>query len=306
MNTAARICASNQMMLEVHDEFRPSGYTRTYPNFMSVEGIAGDETTPTAAQDTTSLFSRMLVGGADHTVCYFDPRVTNNWSYAYQLAKAVCFYSPWQYLYWYDRPTNSYGYVSGGNDMITEVPEMEFYDYLPTVWDETRVLQGGVGQYAIIARRSGTQWFIGAMNANSTRTFNVPLDFLTPGQKYVENLYSQDLSTPTRTHVRIDRSVVDSTATLAMTLDASRGEAVRLLPANPPAIQSLSQPTNGGGFSLTITREVSLPFSLRSSPSLSPASANWTLLESALVTNSPFLWKIVPASTQCFYRFSTP
>jgi hypothetical protein len=58
---------------------------------MTVEGISGGETTPTTAQDTILLFSRMLLSGADHTVSYFDSRVTNNWSYAYQLAKAVCF-----------------------------------------------------------------------------------------------------------------------------------------------------------------------------------------------------------------------
>jgi len=305
VNEAARICASNQMMLEVHDEFRPSGYTRTYPNFMTVEGILGDESTPTATQDTTSLFSRLLVGGADHTVCYFDPRVTNNWSYAYQLAKAVCFYSPWQYLYWYDSPTNASGYVAGGNDMITEVPEMEFWDYMPTVWDETRVLQGSIGQYAIIARRTGTQWFIGAVNANSTRTFNVPLDFLPPGQKYSENVYSQDSSVPTRTHVRIDRYVVDSTGTLSITLAASGGEAVRLLPANPPAIQSLAQ-LPGGGLGLTITGMVSLPYSLWTSPDLALPATNWTLLSRGLLTNNSFLWNDPLTLTQRFYRCSTP
>jgi alpha-glucosidase len=305
VNAAVALCASNQMMVDVHDEFRPSGYTRTYPNFMTAEGVAGDETTPTAAQDTTSLFSRMLVGGADHTVCYFDSRVTNNWSYAYQLAKAVCFYSPWQFIYWYDRPTNSSGYVSGGDDMITEVPEMEFYDYLPAVWDETRVLQGSIGQYAVIARRTGSQWFIGAMNANSPRTFNVALDFLTPGRKYIESVYSQDSTVPTRTQVRIDRLVVDSTATLTMTLDASRGEAVRLLPADPPAFQSLS-PLAGGGFGLTMTGQVSLPYSLWASPDLTLPSTRWTLLSSGLVTNNPFLWDDLLIQTQRFYRCSTP
>ncbi len=289
----------------MHDEFRPSGYTRTYPNFMTVEGISGDETTPTAAQDITLLFSRMLVGGADHTVCYFDPRVTNNWSCAYQLAKAVCFYSPWEYLYWYDRPTNSSGYVSGGNDMITEVPEMEFYDYLPTVWDETRVLQGSIGQYAIIARRAGVQWFIGAMNANSTRTFSLPLGFLTPGQQYVENIYSQDPSVPTRTHVRIDRSVVNSTATLTMTLDASRGQAIRLLPAIPPEIQSVSK-TGNGGFGLTITGMVSQPYSLWTTPDFPLSAINWTLVSSGLITNSPFTFSSTLSQTQRFYRCSTP
>jgi alpha-glucosidase len=306
VNEAARICASNQMMLEVHDEFRPFGYTRTYPNFMTVEGNLGDEGTPTTTQDTTALFSRLLAGGTDHTVCYFEKRVTNSWSYAYQLAKAVCFYSPWQYIYWYDYPTNSSGYnVNTGNQMITEVPEMEFWNYMPAVWDETRVLQASIGQYAIIARRTGTQWFVGAMNANSTRTFNVPLNFLTPGQKYVENVYSQDPSVPTRTQVRIDRSVVDTNMTLTMTLGASGGEAVRLLPANPPAVQFLS-PQTGGGFGLTITGMVSLPFSLWTSPILALPDTNWTLLGSGLVTNNPFLWNDPLTLTQRFYRCSTP
>lgn len=305
VNEAARICASNQMMLEVHDELRPSGYTRTYPNFMTLEGILGDEGTPTATQDMTVLFSRLLLGGADHTVCYFESRVTNNWSYAYQLAKAVCFYSPFQYLYWYDRPTNSPSYLAPNVSSITEVPEMEFYDYLPTVWDETRVLQGSIGQYAIIARRSGAQWFIGAMNANARRTFTVPLDFLTPGRKYLESVYSQDPAVPTRTHVRIDRLVVDSTATLTLTLDASRGEAIRLLPAEPPRVQSLA-PLPGGGCGLTLTGMLSLPYSLWSSPDLVRPGTNWTLLSSGLITNSPFLCRDLLAQTQRFYHCSTP
>jgi len=305
VNAAARICASNQMMLEVHDEFRPSGYTRTYPNFMTAEGVSGDETTPTTTQDTTLLFSRMLAGGADHTVCYFEKRVTNNWSFAYQLAKAVCFYSPWQYIYWYDYPTNAPGYVNGGNQMITEVPEMEFWDYMPPVWDETRVLQGSIGQYAIIARRTGTQWFVGAMNANTARTFTVPLNFLTPGQKYTETVYSQDPSIPTRTQVRIDRLVVDSTSTSTIVLDASRGEAIRLLPANPPVIQSVSQ-LAGGGFGLTMAGDVSLPYSLWTSPDLAQPGTNWTLLCSGLITNNPFRSDDHLTQTHRFYRSSTP
>jgi len=305
VNAAARICASNQIMMEVHDEFRPSGYTRTYPNFMTVEGVSGDETTPTTTQDTTLFFSRMLAGGADHTVCYFEKRVTNNWSFAYQLAKAVCFYSPWQYIYWYDYPTNSPNYVNGGNQGINEVPEMEFWDYMPSVWDETRVLQGSIGQYAIIARRTGTQWFVGAMNAGITRTFTVPLNFLTPGQKYIETVYSQDPSIPTRTQVRIDRLIVDSNSTNPITLDASRGEAIRLLPANPPMIQSLSRPA-GGGIGLIVAGDISLPYSLWASSDLTLPFANWTLLSSGLVTNNPFSLTDPLTQARRFYRSSTP
>jgi len=308
VNEAARICATNQIMMEAHDEFRPSGYTQTYPNLMTLEGIAGDETTPSTANDTTEFFSRMLVGGADHTVCYFDARVTNNWSYAYQLAKAVCFYSPWQYLYWYDRPTNSYAYVSGAPDMITEVPELEFYAYMPTVWDETRVLQSSISQYAVIARRTGTDWYLGAMNASSTRTFNLPLDFLTPGQEYIQNVYSQDPSVPTHTHVRIDRFTVDSTATLSMTLGASSGEAVRWTPAIPPTVQSLSLPA-GGGFCLASTGHLGAVYSLRSSTNLTWPATNWTLLAGTnLISASPFTNLDLTATNQPrqFYRFSAP
>ena len=308
VNQAARICATNRIMFDAHDEFRPSGYTRTYPNMMTVEGLLGDEGTPTTAQDTTELFSRMLAGGADHTVCYFDARVTNSWSCAYQLAKAVCFYSPWQFLYWYDIPTNSPGYVSDGNDKINDVPELEFYDYMPTVWDETRVLQSCIGQYAVIARRTGNDWFMGVMNANSNYTFTVPLDFLTPGQKYIENVYLQDTNMLTRTQVRIDRSVADSTATISMTLAASSGVAVRLTPAIPPAAQSLSLLAKGG-FSLISSGHLGAAYSLYSSTNLALPSAQWLLLAGTnLVSSSPFTNSDVAATNQRqrFYRFSAP
>jgi len=307
VNAAARICATNQLLMDAHDEFRPSGYTRTYPNWLTMEGISGDEATPTTSQDCTLFFSRMLAGAADHTVCYFDPRVTNNWSYAYQLAKAICFYSPWQFIYWYDRPTNSYNYVSGGADMITEVPELEFYDWMPTTWDQTRVLQSSIGQYAVIARRSGVNWFMGAMNASSTRTFNIPLDFLSPGQKYVLSTYSQDVSVPTRTQVRITRSLVDSTAVLTNTLNASSGMAWRLSPAVPPAANALSL-TNSGSVCLTATGNPGLPCSVWAVSNLVLAATNWVFLTNSLYTGDP-MWVPDPATItqpQRYYRFSTP
>ena len=64
--------------------------------------------------------------------------------YASQLAKAVCLYSPWQFIYWYDRPVNSPNKAggAGGNDIyIAEVPELIFFDQLPTTWDDTKVIQ---------------------------------------------------------------------------------------------------------------------------------------------------------------------
>jgi alpha-glucosidase len=309
VNAATRVCATNQIMLEAHDEFRPSGYSRTYPNLMTLEGISGDEATPSTAQDCTLLFSRSLAGSADHTMCYFDSRVTNNWSYAYQLAKAVCFYSPWQYIYWYDGPTNAprYGSFTTTGGVISDVPELEFYDWMPTTWDETRVLQGSIGQYAVIARRSGTNWFIGAMNAGSTRTFNVPLDFLPSGQTYVANVYSQDASVPTRTHVRIDRLLVTAQTNLSFTLNASRGEAVRLTPAVPPEPLSLSV-TNGGNITFSAAGNLGQPFSLWAGTNLMSPVTSWTFLTNSLFVGPTVMATDSGATNQPsrYYRFSTP
>jgi alpha-glucosidase len=306
LHSAFRKCATNHMMVDAHDEIRPTGYTRTYPNVMTLEGISGDEATPSTSQDTTLLFSRMLAGAADHTVCYFDTRVTNNWSYAYQLAKAVCFYSPWQFLYWYDQPTNSYNYVSGAPRMISEVPELEFYDLMPTVWDETRVLQAAIGQYAIIARRSGGNWFIGAMNAGQNRTFTLPLDFLLPGQTYVANSYAQDLTVATRTHIGISRSLVDTSSVLSFSLAPSNGQAWRITPAMPPGFRAIA-PNPGGGISLVLTGNLGVPWSLHSTTDLAQPPSTWLIVTNSLIlTNPTTLTNPRQTNPQQFFRLSTP
>ncbi len=234
LHEAVRKAAKHHLMVDIHDEYRPTGYSRTYPNLMTQEGIAGDETRPTNSLTLTILFTRMLAGAADNTICYYDRRVDENASHAYQLAKSVCFYSPWQFLYWYDRPSRSphkIGGAGGGQHIIGDEPELEFFDHVPTVWDDTKVLHGKIGEYAVIARRSGESWFIGGMNADKRRALDVPLDFLDAGRPYVVHIYSDDPAVPTRTHVRIDRRTVDSTTVLKVELPPRGGQAIRIHPA---------------------------------------------------------------------------
>ena len=107
LHEAVRKAAENRLMVDIHDEYRPTGYSRTYPNLMTQEGIRGDEARPSNELTLTILFTRMLCGAGDNTICYYDKRVDENASHAYQLAKAVCIYSPWQFMYWYDRPDAS-------------------------------------------------------------------------------------------------------------------------------------------------------------------------------------------------------
>ena len=236
LHEAIRKAAEQHLMVDVHDEYRPSGYSRTYPNLMTAEGVRGDETSPTNSQTIAIAFTRMLAGPADNTVCYYDARVDRMASHAYQLAKPVCLFSPWQFLYWYDRPgaaPQRTGGAGGAQTTIGDEPELEFYNALPTTWDETRVLEGRIGGHALIARRSGGRWFVGCLNSGQPRTFALTLDFLPRAQGYEARIYTDDPAVPTRTHVRIERRRVDAATVLSLKAGATGGAAVWLQPVGP-------------------------------------------------------------------------
>ena len=235
LHEAVRKAAKYHLMVDIHDEYRPTGYSRTYPNLMTQEGIGGDETSPSNTQTLNILFNRMLAGAADNTICYYDGRVDRNASHAYQLAKTVCFYSPWQFLYWYDRPQASpprAGGAGGSSNVIGDEPELEFFDDVPTVWDDTKVIHGKIGEYAVIARRSGDDWYIGCMNSGQARTLDIPLTFLDADKTYTAHIYSDDPAVPTRTHVKIERFAVNSEKIIKAEMTAKGGQAVRITPQN--------------------------------------------------------------------------
>ena len=209
LHAAIRKAGENGLMVDIHDEYRPTGYTRTYPNLVTQEGIRGDEERQPNELQLMSLFCRMPAGPADITVCYYDQRVNQQASHAYQLAKAVCFYCPWQFLYWYDRPAKIGQMPARRQNTLGDEPELEFFDHCPTVWDDTKVLRGEIGEYAVIARRSGSDWFLGGMNASRPQEFEIPLKFLDAGKPYVAHIYSDDPTVPTRTHVRTGRYLVE-------------------------------------------------------------------------------------------------
>jgi len=140
-----------------------------------------------------------------------------------QLAMAVVYYSPLQFLYWYDRPSDS-----------RDEPELEFFDRVPTVWDETKVLQGKIGEYITTARRKGDEWFVGVMNGLQPRTLDIPFNFLPAGKKYVAHIYRDGtIKTPTRTKVEVETRTVDANTVLPAKLYGSGGLAIRLEPAEP-------------------------------------------------------------------------
>ncbi|GAA3612751.1 glycoside hydrolase family 97 N-terminal domain-containing protein [Flavivirga amylovorans] len=232
LHDAVRKAADYKLMIDTHDEYRPTGYSRTYPNFMTQEGIRGDEESPENSMVINTIFTRMIAGAGDQTNCYFAPRVTETMgSHVSQLAKAVCIYSPWQFLYWYDRPEGSVAGAEGAGgtkEFIKEVPELAFYDALPTVWDDTKVIDGYPGEFAVIARRSGNDWFIGALNGDIPRDIKIPLDFLTEGKTYEATIYFDDDTLTSLTKVGIDTKKVSIKDNLAFKVKNKNGVAIHL------------------------------------------------------------------------------
>jgi len=230
LHEAIRKAAANGLMVDVHDEYRPTGYTRTYPNFMTQEGIRGDEESTSNDGVINTIFTRMVAGAGDHTNCYFTERVdTKMGSHASQMAKIICIYSPWQFLYWYDRPQGS---VSKKYDKkaIPEIKDLQFYDDVPTVWDKTKVIEGYPGKYVTIVRKKGNKWYLGALSGTEKYNLSVKLDFLDKDISYKATVFSDDKSLNTRTNVKICEMKVNNHSFFTQNILKENGVAVIFTP----------------------------------------------------------------------------
>ena len=118
----------------------------------------------------------------------------------------------------------------GTTNYIGDEPELEFFNDVPTVWDETKVLYARIGEYGVIARRKGEEWFIGGINGDNAKTFDLNLDFLEPGVQYNASLYFDDPSVETRTHVRIDRVTFRRGDIYNANLKPNNGFAMHIVP----------------------------------------------------------------------------
>ena len=225
MHEAVMKCAKYELMVDIHDEYRPTGFSRTYPNLLTQEGIHGNEEMPDANNNTILPFTRFVAGAADYTFCYFarkefgrTGRYIQN-TPAHQLALPVIYYSPLQFMYWYDSPKSYQG-----------EPELEFWDNIPATWDNSKVIAGEIGKYITMARQSGESWFVGSITNTEARELKLPLSFLEKGVKYEATIYSDDPKVDTRTHVGIQKRNVDFRTELIVKLQASGGQAIMIKP----------------------------------------------------------------------------
>lgn len=175
--------ASYEMMVYFHGCLVPRGWSRTYPNLMTYEGVRGAEwynngpelTTTAPEHNTTLPFTRNVVGAMDYTPVTFTnsqyPHIT---SYGHELALSVVFESGIQHMA--DRPEGYFNLPDAARTFLRNVPN---------AWDDTKLLDGYPGQSIVIARKKGDDWYVGGLNGtNREKTQNLEFDFLPEGVKY--------------------------------------------------------------------------------------------------------------------------
>ena len=166
------LCSQYHLMVNFHGSTKAGGEDRTYPHVITSEAVRGSEhylnwyPAPTAYHNCVLPFTRNVVGSMDYTPVVIS-RSNITTSQAHQLALSVIYESGIQHFA--DSP-----------DIYENWIGTEFLKEVKATWDETKVLDGFPGDYAVIARRSGQDWFVGGIT-NQSRTQNVSLSFLGSG-----------------------------------------------------------------------------------------------------------------------------
>lgn len=208
----------NHLITNFHGDQGPRGQNRTWPHFLTREGVHGAEyykfgAPPTPVHNCTLPYTRNVTGPMDYTPVTFSAGKRTTTA-AHELALAVVFQSAQQHL---ADSVASYERLPVGREFLKQVP---------AGWDELRFLSGYPAQYTCVARRKGDQWFIGMNNAAMPRPMNVPLSFLGKG-RYRLDLYKDGKAAGSIDYAQSEVTAKDS---IALKVPANGGFAARLVP----------------------------------------------------------------------------
>ncbi len=229
IQTAARY----KIGIDSHEPVKGTGLHRTYPNWVAREGMRGMEYNSWPGKnppehESNIVFTRMLEGPMDFTPGVLSLKGQGDSdilsTIARQLALYVVIYSPVQMLA--DTPENYAKYPA----------PLKFLRDVPTDWQDTRVLNGEIGDFVTIARkeRGGEGWYVGAVGDEEARNITFKLDFLTPGKRYKAEIYRDgddaDYRTVKRHSIVIENKVLSNADTLNLRMAPGGGFAIRLVP----------------------------------------------------------------------------
>lgn len=227
----AEAAAKYKVAFDSHEPIKGTGLQRTYPNWVSREGSRGMEYNSWAGKnppehEANLVFTRMLEGPMDFTPGVLSLTGEGGSAIlsteAKQLALYVVLYSP--VVMAADTPEN----------YAKHMDTFKFIRDVPTDWEETRVLNGEVGDYVTIARRvrGGKDWYIGGITDEEARSVAFDLSFLTPGVKYTAEIYRDgddaDYRTDKRHSVAIEKRVLTAGDKLDLRMAPGGGFAIRL------------------------------------------------------------------------------
>ncbi len=226
--------AQHHLMIDFHGAYKPDGLRRTWPNLVTREGVMGAEYNKWSARVTpdhnvTLAFTRMLAGPMDYTPGGFNNATRDQFeprnrqpmvqgTRAHALALYAVFESAFQMVS--DYPENYQGQ-----------PEMDYIRAVPTVWDETHVVNGRPGEWISVARRRGREWFVGSLSGWRPTEVDLPLEFLGHGD-FIAEIYSDapDAAQNPKHTVREEKRVNASTL-LHVRMAPGGGEAIHIRPA---------------------------------------------------------------------------
>jgi alpha-glucosidase len=238
------------IMLNIHEPIKQTGIQRTYPNFMTAEGVRGMEFEAWSegnppSHTVTIPFTRMLAGPVDYNAGIFDIQFESidekefNWrkpkkkypknpgpsvktTLAKQLALHVVLFSPLQMSP--DLPENYHDH-----------PAFKFIQDVDVVWDDTKVLNAEIGEFITVARKGkdSPEWFIGSMTNEEPRNFKIPLSFLDNNKKYKATIYKDGVEAhweDNPTSYEITEQEVTNETILDIALAAGGGQAISISP----------------------------------------------------------------------------
>jgi alpha-glucosidase len=230
----AAAAAEHHLMIDYHGAFKPDGLRRTWPNVMTREGVMGKEylrfsARVTPVHNATLPFTRMLAGPMDYTPGAFDNTTLADFvprrfmpmglnTRAQELALYVIFESELEM-------------VSDYPEAYAGQKEFDFIKRVPCTWDEVRAIGGMPMQWIVLARRSGSDWYVGSLTNWDARDVKVPLSFLGAG-KYVVEIYSDapDAAQQPK-HTVLTRQNVDRMTVLDVHMVSGGGNAMWIHPA---------------------------------------------------------------------------
>lgn len=227
-----RKAAAHHLHVQFHGAYKPTGLSRTYPNEFTREGTLNYETNKWNEEglppdhDIMIPFTRMLAGSTDYHMGGF--RAAAPGKYIRQYTRPMMLGTRCHMLGLYVVFENYLGMVCDYPSAYEEQPGFDFIKEVPTTWDETKVLDAKVGEYIVVARRKGNDWFVGAITNHEARSVTVSARFLSSG-RYEATLYADAADvTVDADHLTKKQFAITASDELVLNLAAGGGMACKI------------------------------------------------------------------------------